>query len=88
MFKTSKKNFSKGVYSSTDCAGSLFWRSQLKLFSLKSLKLLYDISLAFAFEKCNLNVDKTNLWRSDGPVKTVSVLKNSLDYLLKYGLCN
>ena len=73
LFKTSKKTFWKGAYSLTDCAESLFWRSRLKLFSLKPLKFLYDISLAFAFEKCNLNTDKTNSWKSDSPVKTVSV---------------
>ena len=73
--KTSKKIFSKGAYSCTDSAESLFWRFQLKLSSLKSLKLLYNISLAFAFEKCNLNTDKTNLWKSESPLETVSILK-------------
>ena len=38
LFKTSRKTFSKGAYSSTDSAENLFWRSQLKSSSLKSLK--------------------------------------------------
>ena len=75
LFKTAKKTFSKWTYSSTDCSESLFWRSRLKLSSLKFLNFLYDIYLAFAFEKCNFNTDKTNLWKSDSSVKTVSVLK-------------
>ena len=75
LFKTAKKTFSKWAYSSTDCSESLFWISRLKLSSWKFLQFLYDIYLAFAFEKCNLNTDKTNLWKSDSPVKTFSVLK-------------
>ena len=54
LFKTSKKTFSNGAYCSTDSAESQFWRSRLKLFSLKSLKFLYISFLAFAFEKYNL----------------------------------
>ena len=75
LFKTSKKHFSKRAYSSTDSADSLVLRSRLKLSSLKSLKFLYDISLAFAFEKCNLNTRKTGSRKGKKPVKTVSVLK-------------
>ena len=58
--------------SSTDYAESLFWRSRLKLSSLKSLKFLYGISLVLA-------LDKT----SDNPVKTVSVLKKLFGLFVK-----
>ena len=83
FFISSEKTFSKGAYSSADSAEGLFLRFRLKLSSLKSLKLLYDISLAVAYEKCNLNADKTNLWKSDSPVKTVSVLKKLFGLFVK-----
>ena len=50
---------------------------------MKSLKFLYDISLALSFEKCNLNTDKTNLWKAGSPVKTVSVLKKLIGLFVK-----
>ena len=83
LFKTSQKTFSKGAYSSPDSAKTLFWIFRLKLFSLKPPKFLYDISLAFSFEKCNLNTDKTNVWKSDSPVKTVSALKKPAGLFIK-----
>ena len=58
-FKTSKKIFPKDPYFAIDFAKSLFYRSRLKISCLKSLKFLYDNSIAF--EKCNLNTDKTSL---------------------------
>ena len=48
-----------------------------------SKKFLYDITLVFAFEKWNLNTDKTNLWKFDSPVKTVSFLKKLIGLLDK-----
>ena len=54
-----------------------------KIILFKITKIHHLISLEFAFKKCNLNTNKTN---SDSPIKPDSVLKNSLDYLLKYDL--
>ena len=55
----------------------LFPSSWLKLSSSKSLRFLYAISLGWDLKKVVLNTDKTNLWKSDNPVKNVFVLKES-----------
>ena len=68
------KKFFQKAYSSADSGKSLFWRTRLKLSPLKFLKILCDICLALAFEKCNLNTDQTSLWKSESLFKTLSVL--------------
>ena len=83
LLKTSKNIFSEGAYSSTVSAESVFRKSRLELFSLKYLQFLCDISLTFAFEKCNLVTDKTSFWKSESPVKTVSILKKLFRLFVK-----
>ena len=39
--------------------------------------------LVFALEKCNLPTDKTNLWKSDSPVKIVFVCKKLIGLFVK-----
>ena len=73
LSKTSKKTFLKGRVL-LQILLKVFSEDPVKIILSKICKILVWYLLSFRFEKCNLNTDKTNFWKSDSSV-TVSILK-------------